>query len=277
MPRIFYRFAHETDDAFKTVDIQGAEVPLGDFKVLVAQSTGLEREFARTIDLRVFSIDDDEEFTDDDHLLSAGIRLIVQRVAWHAKEVLSHISENNIGQDFAISTPIRRLLPEELLCPKCGKILNQPLIVHCANSCGGSVCIECYSEGECPLGCGSPVKAVFLNKLVSAIISKVDLSEFKSNMVVKEPTSAESILVPPIVSQQLLLQQQQQQPVQQQLQQQQQQQSYSLNGPPEDLPCPFSSLESICGLFPVLSLQDFQRVCRYQNAVVEFSSTCLRK
>eukprot|EP01071_Lankesteria_metandrocarpae_P015017 Lankesteria_metandrocarpae@DN923_c0_g1_i1.p1 len=126
---ITYRFTHENHSRWRRAQFDGSSISLADLKVLVAQQDGLQKEFARKFDLRVFYAKSDdgskarrngwtnrvgsmsgndggegvgEEVLLDSERLPAGSRVMVQRHRWVEIEELRHNVADAYQQDAAL-------------------------------------------------------------------------------------------------------------------------------------------------------------------------------
>lgn len=199
---VYYRFVHETDESFKRLEFQGTSIMAGDMKILVAKSSGLEKEFARKFDLKLFTAASSPqsstlnattteltEIASDLTMIPVMSRIVIQRVLWQQKPVIEHVA--SVDQPApcltaaATGTPQKRVLrpfPPEYLCPLCSSVLLHPVVVRCSSKCGLSACRKCVQDKlnakrVCPF-CEGRVQSVIANKALAAIVSRLDLAEF---------------------------------------------------------------------------------------------------
>jgi hypothetical protein len=176
---IYYRFAHEKTDIYKTLELDKNSVSTENVKFLIAQATGLEKEFGRAFDLKLFLQTSNGSQIVEQNDLMTGSHIIVQRVAWREKPNIEHV----IKSDEMEKTSLLRPFPPEYVCPLCHNILTFPVVVRCVGKCGLSACRACVKEkllheDSCPF-CSSRVLNIIANKALSNIIGKLHLNEFQ--------------------------------------------------------------------------------------------------
>lgn len=204
---VHYRFLHETDESFKPLEFEGDSIVAGDMKILVAKATGLEKEFARTFDLKLFLTSSPlphtgagtseglKEVEADSVFIPLNSRVVVQRVLWRHRPTIEHVASVNqsahpgaSANDVTPSTiPDKhrtlRPFPPEYICPLCSLVLTHPVVVRCASKCGLSACRNCVQQKlsekrACPF-CQGRVQSVIANKALAAIVSRLNFDDFQ--------------------------------------------------------------------------------------------------
>lgn len=198
---VTYRFAHETNESFKTLEFDSDKITVSDLKILIARATGLEKEFARKFDLKLSVLSRGpstattvsgpsfpyEELISDHQFIYPGAQVIVQRVAWHQRPSIQHVAQTELPDDVwrepeAKKHEAKRPFPPEFICPLCRIILDHPVVIRCAFKCGRSVCRKCIEDRFkerriCPF-CQGQVQNVVSNKALAAIINQLQLEQF---------------------------------------------------------------------------------------------------
>lgn len=204
---VSFRFVHETNDRFQLLEFDSDKISIADLKILIAKATGLEKEFARKFDIKVYLFDssslssssspasssssEDATLNDrqpsppfnDSEFVFPGTKLLIQRVAWRARPDIEHTAQTELSEDRpSKKQDTKRSFPPEFVCPLCKCVLINPVVLRCSSKCGRSACRRCIEEKfkekrNCPF-CNGYVQTVIANKTLGELISKLDLSSF---------------------------------------------------------------------------------------------------
>ncbi|ORM41551.1 uncharacterized protein BXIN_2610 [Babesia sp. Xinjiang] len=203
---IFYRFGSERG-IWRELQLDSiGGVLVSDLKILIAQETSLSKDFTRKTNLTVSLYDENSSEAakplDDNIVVHAGSRVVLNRVAWVPATPIYHDARTEFEGIVPEEKQNLRPLPISLICKLCCKPMNDPVLVRCSSNCGYSGCCACLishfkdvliknedgvetvaynltDRKACPFCSRGLVSAFIRNRQMAAVLMELDLSNFE--------------------------------------------------------------------------------------------------
>ncbi|KAH7649037.1 hypothetical protein FG379_001406 [Cryptosporidium bovis] len=184
---LYYRFLHERSESYRSIELNVSSIRTSDLKLLVAEHSGLSKEYMKLFDLKVLDTDEKEIFPDD-KLLPVYSRVVIQRIPWRELKEIHHDAQKSINNEVVETVAEKKLtLPSEYICKLCNYPLINPVLIKCIGSCGASACRDCvknYLEQNksvaiksCP-SCGQRFRGSVPNKSLANMLAAIDWDKF---------------------------------------------------------------------------------------------------
>ncbi|KAH8741427.1 hypothetical protein FG386_003274 [Cryptosporidium ryanae] len=192
---IYYRFLHERSESYRSIELNVSSIRTSDLKLLVAEHSGLSKEYMKLFDLKVLDTDEKEIFSDD-KLLPIYSRVVIQRIPWRELKEIHHDAQKSINNEEVVETvaETKLTLPSEYICKLCNYPLINPVLIKCIGSCGASACRDCvknYLEENksvtiksCP-SCKQRFRGSVPNKSLANMLAAINWDKF--NYPVRNP------------------------------------------------------------------------------------------